>query len=171
MHYEWLRDDPTYSARFKEAMQVGIRMLEDHAVKLAHEGVRRLVTYKGKPVKDPETGGWLYEYEYDGQMVQFLLKAYDPKRFGDKLKTTFDANWSGNLEDLPEEFLRQVLQQIEAQGAALKAKQIEVAAQTVDVTPELRSDGLPKTVFDREITGCWQCGHLASALTLPTNGR
>jgi hypothetical protein len=34
----------------------------------------------------------------------FLLKAYDPKRFGDKLRTTFDANWSGNLEDLPDEF-------------------------------------------------------------------
>jgi hypothetical protein len=31
---------------------------------------------------------------------------------------------AGKLEDLPEEFLRQVLQQIEAQGAALKAKQL-----------------------------------------------
>ena len=29
-----------------------------------------------------------------------------------------------NLEDLPEEFLRQVLQRIEAQAAALKAKQL-----------------------------------------------
>jgi phosphoserine phosphatase len=46
----------------------------------------------------------------------------------------------GTLEDLPEEFLRQVLQQIEAQAAAIAAKQIEggasvvpAAAQTVDV--------------------------------------
>jgi hypothetical protein len=64
----------------------------------------------------------------------FLLKAYDQKRFRDRVRTTFDANWSGNLEDLPEEFLRQVLQQIEAHVAALKAKQIE--GQTVDVKPE-----------------------------------
>jgi hypothetical protein len=57
--------------------------------------------------------------EYDPNLLMFLLKAYDCKRFGDKVRTTFDANWNGNLEDLPEEFLKQVLQQIEAQAAAI----------------------------------------------------
>jgi hypothetical protein len=41
-------------------MQDGLRTLEDHAVKLALEGVKRLVTFKGGPVRDPVTGGWLY---------------------------------------------------------------------------------------------------------------
>jgi hypothetical protein len=65
----------------------------------------------------------------------FLLKAHDPKRFGDKLRTTFDANWNGNLEDLPEEFLRQFLQRLEAQAAAEQARQLE-QAQTIDLKPE-----------------------------------
>jgi hypothetical protein len=134
-HYRWMRDDPTYPARYREAQQHGIRALEDHAVKLEHEGVRRLVTYKGKPVKDPVTGGWLYETQCDTQLIMFLLKAYDPQRFGDKIHATFDANWSGNLEDLPEEFLRQVLQRIEAQVATMEAKQLE-QAQTIDLKPE-----------------------------------
>jgi len=141
MHYEWLRDDPTYPARFKEAQQLAVRALEDHAVKLAHEGVRRLVTYKGKPVKDPVTGGWLYEVEYDSQLIMFLLKAYDRKRFGDKIDTTFGPNWNGNLEDLPEEFLKQVLDRINAQIAAVKSKQLEAGAQTVDVKPQPPSPG------------------------------
>jgi len=147
-HYRWLKNDPTYLARFREAMQDGLRTLEDHAVKLAFEGVKRLVTFKGKPVRDPVTGGWLYETEFDSQVLMFLLKNYDRKRFGDKIDTTFGPNWSGNLEDLPEEFLRQVLQQIEAQGAALKAKQIEAgtpaAAQTVDVKAEPSAGEFPK---------------------------
>jgi len=117
MHYEWLKTDPTYPARFKEAMQIGIRMLEDHAVKLAHKGTRRLVTYKGRPVKDPVTRGWLYETEFDSQLLMFLLKNYDRKRFGDKIDTTFGPNWNGRLEDLPDELL----------------KQIEAGSQTIDV--------------------------------------
>jgi hypothetical protein len=138
MHYEWLKTDPTYPARFKEAMQIGIRMLEDHAVRLAHEGRRRLVTFKGRPVKDPVTGGWLYETEFDSQVLMFLLKAYDRKRFGDKLDTTLGPNWNGNLEDLPDELLKQIAERINAQVAAEAAKQIEAPAaqQTVEVKPQ-----------------------------------
>jgi hypothetical protein len=92
-HYRWLRDDPTYPGRFKEAMQMGIRTLEDHAVKLAHEGVKRMVTYKGKPVV--YRGQVVYETEFDSQLIMFLLKNYDRKRFGDKIDTIFGPNWSG----------------------------------------------------------------------------
>ena len=99
--------------------------------------------WKGKPVR--VNGELVYETEYDSNLLMFLLRAYRCKRgSANSIDTTFGPNWSGNLEDLPEAFLRQVLEVIEAQGAALKAKQIDAAAQTVDVTPELRSDGLPK---------------------------
>ena len=150
LHYRWLREDPTYPARFREAQQLGVRMLEDHAVKLAFEGTKRLVTYKGRPVKDPETGGWLYETTFDGQMVQFLLKNYDRKRFGDKIDTTFGPNWSGNIDDLPEELLKQIAESLEAQIAAAAQKQLDAGTQapasqqTVDVTPEPSADPLPK---------------------------
>ena len=103
--------------------------------------MRKPVFYKGEHVRDSE-GRLVYETEFDSNLLMFLLRAYDPKRFGDKLRTTFDANWSGNLEDLPEEFLRQVLQRLEAQAAAMEAKaqqaQIEApaASQTVDVKAE-----------------------------------
>jgi len=143
-HYKWLDEDETYPARFREAMRVAIRTLEDEAVRRAYEGERKLVTYKGKPVRDID-GKFLYETERSDNLLMFLLKNYDRKRFGDKIDTTFGPNWSGNLEDLPEEFLRQVLQQIEAQAAVLKAKQIEAgtpaAAQTVDVKAEPPTPG------------------------------
>lgn len=51
-HYVWLDQDETYPARFREAMRVAIRTLEDEAVRRAYEGERKLVNYKGKPVRD-----------------------------------------------------------------------------------------------------------------------
>jgi hypothetical protein len=113
-HYRWLRDDPTYPARFREAMQQATRTLEDHCVRLAFEGVKRMVTYKGQPVI--YKGQIVYETEFDSQALMFLLKAYDRKRFGDKMENTFTQNWDGNIEDLPEEFLRQVLAKLDAQA-------------------------------------------------------
>jgi hypothetical protein len=104
-------------------------MLEDESMRRAFEGDKKLVTYKGKPVRI----NWEYlsEVVRSDNLLMFLLKAHDPKRLDDKIQTTFDANWSGNLEDLPEEFLRKVLQRIEAQAVALEAKRLE-HAQTID---------------------------------------
>ena len=93
------------------------------------EGVKRMVTYKSKPVV--YRGQIVYEIEFDSQLIVFLLKNYDRKRFGD---TTFGPNWNGNLEDLPEESLKQVLQRLEGQVAAKEAKQLK-QAQTIDVQP------------------------------------
>jgi hypothetical protein len=123
-HYKWMTQDPGYAERVRASIKVAVGTLESEAVRRAHEGVCKPVFYKGEHVRDSE-GGLVYETEYDSNLLMFLLRAYDPKRFVDKLRTTFDANWSGNLEDLPEEFLMQVLEWINAQIAATKAKQIE----------------------------------------------
>jgi hypothetical protein len=141
-HYQWLRDDPTYPERFREAQQIAVRVLEDEAVRRAFEGDKKLVTYKGKPVRI--NGEYLYEVVRSDNLLMFLLKAHDPKRFGDKIKTTFDANWSGNLEDLPEELLKQLAEHFEARAMAIAAKeraQIEAGTQTVDVTPQPPNPG------------------------------
>jgi hypothetical protein len=53
----------------------------------------------------------------------FLLKSYDRRRFGDKIENTFTQNWNGNIEHLPEEFLKQVLAKLDAQAAANAAKE------------------------------------------------
>ena len=75
-----------------------------------------MVTYKGKPVRDPVTLGWLYE------------------QFGDKIESTF-KDWSGNLEDLPDNMLAQIQEQLNVRVALEHAKQLE-AGVTVDVKPE-----------------------------------
>jgi hypothetical protein len=46
--------DETYPARFREAMQVAFRVLEDEAVRRTHEGVYKPLMYKGEQVRDNE---------------------------------------------------------------------------------------------------------------------
>jgi len=108
-----MAQDPGYAERFRASIQVAVGGLESEAVRRAYEGVRKPVFYKGEHVRDSE-GRLVYETEFSDNLLMFLLKAYDPKRFGDKLRATFDANWSGNLEDLPEEFLRQFEEKLAA---------------------------------------------------------
>jgi hypothetical protein len=132
-HYQWLDEDPTYRARFQEAMRIGIRTLEDEAVRRAYEGVKKLVFWKGKPVR--VNGELVYETEYDSNLLIFLLKGYDRKRFGDKNQV--DVKFPTRIEDLPEELLDQFIEQFAALAEAHKQKQLEAPAteQTVDVKP------------------------------------
>jgi hypothetical protein len=138
-----MRDDPMYQERFREAHKHAVMAMQDHAVRLAFEGVKRPIMYKGKITRGPD-GEQLWTTEYDGNLVQFLLKAWAPKVYGDKIHQTLSSNdWSGNLEDLPEELLKQILAKIDAEAAALEAKQAQGAlpahlnALTVDVKPEM----------------------------------
>jgi hypothetical protein len=78
-------------------MAMAGRMLEDEAVRRAHEGVRRLLTYKGKPIRIQ--GEHLYETTYSDSLLQFLLKAYDREGFGDK--SQLDVKFPTRIEDLP----------------------------------------------------------------------
>jgi small nuclear ribonucleoprotein (snRNP)-like protein len=100
----------------------------------------------GARVRDSE-GRLVYETEYDSHLLMFPLKSYDRKRFGDKIENTFGPNWEGSIEDLPEEFLRQVLAKLDAQAAAIAAKEHQAlleapaASQTVDVKPQPPSPG------------------------------
>jgi hypothetical protein len=128
-HYRWMTDDPTYPPRFHAAMQKAIVAIQDHAVRLAYEGVKRPIMYKGKIARGPD-GEQLWETEYDSQLVQFLLKAWAPRVYGDKIQQTIKSeDWSGNLEDLPEELLKQILAKIDAEAAAIKAKQAQESSQ------------------------------------------
>jgi hypothetical protein len=72
-HYVWLKEDPTYPQRFREATEAASRTLEDEAVRRAHEGLRKAVRYKGKVVG--------YETEYSDGLLAKLLDATNPEKF------------------------------------------------------------------------------------------
>jgi hypothetical protein len=79
-HYEWLREDPTYSGRFREARIWAAQTLEDEAVRRALEGVRRPLLYKGKQVY--LQGQAQYRLEYSDRLLLRLLEAFLPEKYG-----------------------------------------------------------------------------------------
>jgi len=77
-HYGWMRDDPSYPARFADAEKRALRTLRDEAVRRARDGLRKAVWYKGKVVG--------YETEYSDTLLATLLKSLDPE-FRDKTES------------------------------------------------------------------------------------
>ena len=49
-HYAWLEDDPQYKAKFRALVPQVVRMLEDEAIRRAHQGMSTPVLHKGKQV-------------------------------------------------------------------------------------------------------------------------
>lgn len=80
-HYKWLEESEEYRLAFEIAEVRANRTLEDEAVRRAHQGVKKAVRYKGKVVA--------FDTEYSDSLMQFLLKAGNRKKFGDK--------WQGEL--------------------------------------------------------------------------
>src|ERR1022692_2427202 len=83
-HYDWLRKDATYPARFAEARERATQTLQDEAVRRAVEGVRRPVLYRGKQVYIQ--GKPLFEIEYSDQLLIRLLEAYNPEKYGRRVE-------------------------------------------------------------------------------------
>ena len=75
-HYGWMKEDPSYPARFREAEGVAARTLEDEMIRRAHEGLRKPVWYKGKIVG--------YETEYSDALLIAALKANNPEKFRER---------------------------------------------------------------------------------------
>ena len=137
-HYWWLKTDPTYPARFEEARQRAIGTLADEAVRRARDGFKRLVLYKGKPIR--VGGEWVYETGYSDGLLQFLLKTWDRKTYGDQIK--IDLSEIKTINDVPPELLRLVLEKLQADYEATQHAQLETgnwpvpaAEQTIDVKP------------------------------------
>jgi len=79
-HYVWMREDPTYPARFKDAQERAASNLRDEAVRRAVHGIRKPVLYKGKPVR--VNGKILYQVEYSARLLIRLMEICDPQRYG-----------------------------------------------------------------------------------------
>ena len=83
-HYDWMRKDATYPARFAEARERATQTLEDEAVRRAVKGVRRPVLYRGKQVYIQ--GEPLFEIEYSDQLLIRLLEAFNPEKYGRRVE-------------------------------------------------------------------------------------
>src|SRR4051812_27137963 len=48
LHYRWLDEDPDYPREFAAAQREAAQVLEDEAIRRAHEGILEPLTYRGQ---------------------------------------------------------------------------------------------------------------------------
>jgi predicted DNA-binding protein YlxM (UPF0122 family) len=76
--YEWLKNDPEFKANYEEAIKVAIDVLQDEAIRRAHEGTVRPVYQGGKKVGSIR--------EYSDTLLIFLLKGLAPETYKDRFQ-------------------------------------------------------------------------------------
>ena len=103
-HYRWLDEDPSYRLRFEDAEIRSTQTLKDEAVRRAHEGVRKLVLYKGEPVR--YQGQLVWEHTYSDHLLIKLLEAGDPDRFNRQNVAPLE----GNLDNLTRKQVEKLLE-------------------------------------------------------------
>jgi len=132
-HYRWLDEDPTYPVRFKAAEKRWLQSMKDEAVRRAHDGVLKLLLYKGKPVR--HQGQLVYERIYSDHLMIKFLEAGDPDHFNRQrvapLEGDLDNLTEGQVRDLLE-WLRKGIQaaesiQMQKEAAQLPAAEVQPA--------------------------------------------
>jgi hypothetical protein len=119
-HYRWLKEDPTYKARFDEAITRSTRILEDKAMELALEGVSRPDLHNGKAVYIE--GCKLYGREYDSQMIRFLLSALDREKYGERKVVEIKLeDWDGDIKKLSAKTIKGLIEIMQQQVALEQA--------------------------------------------------
>jgi hypothetical protein len=140
-HYRWLEEDPTYLPRFQAAEMKFTQTLKDEAVRRAHDGVRRLVLYKGEPVR--YQGELVWEHIYSDHLMIKLLEAGDPDHFNRQKVAPFDENF--DFDKMTEGQIRKLLAWLRKRIET--AKSIEAArepAQLVEASTIVESTHNPE---------------------------
>lgn len=75
-HYDWLRTDPDYAAKFDQAREQVAQLLEDEATRRAYQGTMKPMNVGGKLVMI---------HEFSDTLLIFLLKKRNPAVFGDRV--------------------------------------------------------------------------------------
>jgi hypothetical protein len=78
IHYTWLGEDADYRVAFDAAREAAAQVLEDEAVRRAHEGTLKPVFFQGERVD--------VVVEYSDALLMFLLKGWRPERYRDRLE-------------------------------------------------------------------------------------
>jgi hypothetical protein len=89
LHYRWLKDDGEYGKAFELAYQQAGDLLEDEAVRRAHDGIMEPVFYKGKPA------GVIRVYS-DGLMM-FLLRGFKNDKYRDRVSAEVSGVGGGPI--------------------------------------------------------------------------
>lgn len=71
--YAWKREHPAFEQAWREALNVGLSVLEDEAHRRAFEGSDKPVYHLGQQVGKVR--------EYSDTLAIFLLKAHDPEKY------------------------------------------------------------------------------------------
>ena len=87
LHYQWMREDPLYVEKFRQAVRGAAQTLEDEAVRRAVQGVTKDVIYQGErcyeTTLDPVTGEKRYERlvtkEYSDMLLVKVLAKFNPE--------------------------------------------------------------------------------------------
>lgn len=77
--YLWKRDDPEFSRKWEQALEIGSDTLEAEAIRRARDGVDEPVFYQG------EVCGTVRKYS--DTLLIFLLKGHKPERYSEKVQT------------------------------------------------------------------------------------
>ena len=137
-HYWWMKEDPTYPARFEQTRMRAVRQLEDEAVKRARRGLKKPVLYKGKQVY--VRGRPYYEHQHSDSLLMFLLRAYDPERFGNRPVIELNLeDWDGDINKLT---TAQQTKLLETLNAKLVAQGIEVPEDARPTAIEVSSESV-----------------------------
>ena len=91
LHYLWLREDDAYAKEFAAAQLEAAQVLEDEAVRRAHEGIDEPLVYQGQFTYPVDAAGkrirgskpLAIRKQSDG-LLQFLLKGFMPQKYSHK---------------------------------------------------------------------------------------
>jgi hypothetical protein len=93
-HHDWMQAKETiYRKAFLDIQAEMGQILEDEALRRAHEGVKRMQFYKGKPLRQGRK--IVYETEYSDQLLVLLLKGFLPEKYRER--TTVEHSGSIDL--------------------------------------------------------------------------
>jgi hypothetical protein len=101
VHAEWMKSDPTYPRRFKEAGDKFTQMVEDTLHQVGVHGVERPILYKGKQVYIE--GKPLFENRRAEQVLLRIAEARMPEKYKPRVEQTNFAKMS--LEDMTPEMM------------------------------------------------------------------
>lgn len=141
LHYDWLKSDPEYAARYAQAAERAVDALEREARRRAVVGTEEPVYHLGKPVGSIR--------KYSDVLLIFLLKGARPEKYRDRWELT-GANGKPlavdhrvtvhhELRNLSEGDLRELERLLEKAATEAAGRTIEAQAQTVvaeDPPPE-----------------------------------
>jgi hypothetical protein len=83
--YEWRENDPDFRARWDEAVENGIDLMEDEALRRAVNGTDKPVFYQGEVCGEVK--------EYSDTLMIFQLKARRPEKYRERT----DTNVTGTI--------------------------------------------------------------------------